>query len=294
MTSANALEDWIGRVRTTRDRIDPVRVRQLAATLGDDARLLEPDAAPLPAGWHWAYFNPLEAQSSLGPDGHPPRGDFLPPVELPRRMWAGGRLRWTRAFEVGRTVARTSTVLDVRRRTGRGGEMVFVTVGHRYADEDGALLDEEHDIVYRGAATAAETAALADIGGRIRAGDHHFERRGERVQAVEADAVLLFRYSAATFNGHRIHYDADYARGAEGYPGLVVHGPLIATLLLGLIAREPASGRSIDRFEFRVLRPTFHLGPFHLHASRTEGGHEVWSTDNLGRVALSGRAFTSR
>ena len=289
----DALRGWIGRTETARDDIGAVQVRQLAATLGDEARLREPGVAPLPAGWHWLFFNPTEAQAFLGPDGHPARGDFLPPVELPRRMWAGSRLRWTRAFEVGRTVTRDSEILDVRHRAGRSGDLVFVTVGHRYADEHGLLLDEEHDIVYRGEASDADRAALVAVGERARAGEHEFERRGEHVREIDADPVMLFRYSAATFNGHRIHYDADYARDVEGYPGLVVHGPLIATLLLQLIESDLASGRFIESFEFRALRPTFDLGPFHLHASATDGGHEVWSSDNVGRVAVSGRVSTS-
>lgn len=290
---ADALEAWVGRTRETRDVISPVQVRQMAATLDDVARLHGSADGRLPAGWHWLYFNPPESQSLLAPDGHPPRGDFLPPVDLPRRMWAGSRLRWARAFEIGSTVGKSSTILAVERKAGRTGEMVFVTVGHRYADERGTVLDEEHDIVYRGAVTESERSALSDVAARVRSGDHDFERRGEHVREIRADAVLLFRYSAATFNGHRIHYDAGYALDVEGYPGRVVHGPLIATLLLGLVQQDLAAGRFISGFEFRARRPTFDIGPFHLHASATDDGFEVWSTDNLGRVALSGRVSWS-
>jgi len=288
------LDGWIGRTRTTRDTVGPVQVRQLAATLNEDAHVDNPGSGDLPPGWHWLFFNPLAAQSLLSPDGHPPRGDFLPPVDLPRRMWAGTRLHWRRAFAIGSTVAKTSTILDVKHKSGRSGELVFVTVGHRYADDRGTLLDEEHDIVYRGAATEQDKAALSDSAAQVRDGAHAFEREGEHVRRVDADATLLFRYSAVTFNGHRIHYDADYARDVESYPGLVVHGPLIATMLLDLVRHDVAAGRFIDRFDFRMLRPTFDISPFHLHATLSETGAEVWSTDNLGRVALSGHASWHR
>jgi 3-methylfumaryl-CoA hydratase len=282
---------WLGKRQTLSDTISPVQVRQMAATLNDAARLQQPAAQKLPAGWHWLYFNPLEVQSRLGPDGHPARGDFLPPVSLERRMWAGSRLRWTREFEVGMVVEKTSTILSISRKSGRSGEMVFVTVGHSYRDAQGPLLEEEHDIVYRESATPAETAALMQVGEQIRAGQHAFEREGQHVEAVHADSVMLFRYSAATFNGHRIHYDADYCRSVEGYPGLIVHGPLIATLLLNLAQTRVAPGRFISAFEFKALKPTFDLSRFHLHATPADGDDaalQVWSTNNLGQVGLQG------
>ena len=286
-----ALASWVGRSESVVDVIDPIRVRQLAATLGDAARLASPAAAALPAGWHWAWFNPLALPSGLGDDGHPHRGDFLPPVRLPRRMWAGSRLTWHRVFTVGSAVTRDSRILSVQARSGRGGDMVFVTVGHRYHDDGGTLLDEEHDIVYRAAASDRERAALSALGVRVRAGEHAFERAGARQQAVHADSVLLFRYSAATFNGHRIHYDVDYCRDVEGYPGLVVHGPLLATLLLGFVENTLAPGRFVQSFAFRARRPSFAIGPLHLHAAGAfvDCAMDVWSTDNLGAVAIDAR-----
>ncbi|HQX58421.1 MAG TPA: MaoC family dehydratase N-terminal domain-containing protein [Burkholderiaceae bacterium] len=289
MASVNLpIEDWVGRTQSLTDVIHGVQVRQLAATLNDAPRLAHGDAAPLPAGWHWAYFNPLELQSRLGDDGHAQRGDFLPPVSLPRRMWAGSRLTWTRAFRVGSTVTRQTRISSVERKSGRSGDMVFVTLAHQYTDSDGLLLDEEHDIVYRDWPSDAEKAGLADLGRRARAGEHVFERTGTHRQAVRADATVLFRYSAATFNGHRIHYDGDYCRSVEGYPGLVVHGPLIATLLLGFVENTLAPGHRIHQFSFRAKRPTFDLGGFHLHASPGADSHgmHVWSTNNIGEVGL--------
>jgi len=282
------LEQWVGRSQSLTEVMHAVQFRQLAATLDNAPRLQGSAAAPLPAGWHWAYFNPIEVQSRLGDDGHPRRGGFLPPVSLPRRMWAGSRLRWTRAFAVGSTVTRETRIASVESKSGRSGEMVFVTLAHRYGDPDGPLLEEEHDIVYRDWPSAEEKAALAELGARARGGEHAFERAGSRQQTVRADSVMLFRYSAATFNGHRIHYDTDYCRQVEGYPGLVVHGPLIATLLLGFVENTLAKGRFIRSFSFRAKRPTFDLSPFHLHAAAEPGGSglAVWSTNNVGEVGL--------
>ena len=281
---------WVGKRQTISDIISPVQVRQMAATLDDAQRMAQPDCAVLPAGWHWLYFNPLEQQAKLGSVGHPLRGDFLPPVALERRMWAGSRLRWQRPFEVGMAVEKRSEILKISHKSGRSGDMVFVTLAHRYHDSLGLLLEEEHDIVYRDKAGEAELAALRHTGARIRAGEHAFERRGEHLQAVHADAVMLYRYSAATFNGHRIHYDADYCREVEGYPGLVVHGPLIATLLLNLMEQQVAPGRAIATFEFRAMQPTFELCGFHLHAAHESAQvWRVWSTNNLGQVGLDGR-----
>ena len=293
MAGDDNFSDWVGRKQTVRDTISPVQVRQMAATLNDSTRLAEPMAAPLPAGWHWLYFNPLEVQSRLGDDGHPARGDFLPPVLLPRRMWAGSRLQWTRAFTVGSEVTKTSEILKVTQKTGRSGAMVFVTVAHDYADIQGPLLREEHDIVYRDWPSQEEKAALAALGVRARAGEHDFERTSARPVAMRADAVALFRYSAATFNGHRIHYDVDYCRDVEGYPGLVVHGPLLATLLLGHIEKTVAPAAFIRAFEFRAVRPTFDLTDFHLHAQGQGTDYAVWSTNNVGEIGIDGRVTLS-
>ena len=289
-----ALEQWVGRTQTVVDIISPVQVRQMAAMMNDAARVNNPALSLLPAGWHWLYFNPLEVQSKLGEDGHPERGNFLPPVELPRRMWAGSRLDWTRAFSVGTEVSKKSEIIKVFRKSGRSGEMVFVTLAHVYSDAEGTLLCEEHDIVYRDNQSATEKAALAEVAGRVakwQAVAPVFERTGQHTKVVMTDAVMLYRYSAATFNGHRIHYDVDYCRDVEGYPGLVVHGPLIATLLLGHVENDIALGRHIRAFEFRANRPTFDLGGFHLHASSKDvdaSTLQVWATNNVGEVGIDG------
>ena len=284
------LQDWIGRTQVTSDTLSIVQLRQMAALMDDARRMREPmQAGALPAGWHWLYFAPLQIQSRLGRDGHPQLGDFLPPVHLPRRMWAGSRLRWSRDFEAGMAVTQTSEIINVSQKSGRSGSMVFVTVKHSYANSDGPILVEEQDIVYRDAASDAEKQALHELGEQVRAGVHAFERTGQTVMPWSADPVMLFRYSASTFNGHRIHYDVDFCRQLEGYPGLVVHGPLLATLMLHLVQTQVAPGRPLASFEFRALKPTFDISGFHLHCSEHDGALQVWTTNNIGQVGVDGR-----
>jgi len=246
----------------------------------------------LPPAWHWAYFNAVEPMAALGRDGHPKKGGFLPPTAQPRRMWAGSRLHWLGEMKVGQAIERVSTIVKCEAKRGRTGDMVLVTVGHRFRAGEALLLDEQHDIVYRDEASDDERRALADLAAQARAGNVQFERRGEIVREVDVGPVQMFRYSAATFNGHRIHYDRDYAREVEGYPGLVVHGPLIATMLLEFLQSQVARGRRVERFEFRALRPTFDIAPFALHASppAADGAVTLWSTNNVGAVAMQASA----
>ncbi len=196
---------------------------------------------------------------------------------------------------LGTLLKKKSEILKVARKTGRSGEMVFVTVAHRYSDAQGLLLNEEHDIVYCENPADVKKAPIVNVAAKIQATCDFpvlvFERKGEHTKPVHADSIMLYRYSAATFNGHRIHYDVDYCRDVEGYPGLVVHGPLIATLLLGYVENEIADGRSIKTFEFRANRPTFDTSDFHLHASKTEENNtwQVWSTNNMGQIGIDGR-----
>jgi 3-methylfumaryl-CoA hydratase len=264
------LQAWQGRSETLADDITAAPVRALSAMLDRD------DAPPvagtrttqLPALWHWLYFLPHARQSELGEDGHAKRGGFLPPVPLPRRMWAGGRLAWEpgNPLQVGDTVQRTSTIASVTHKAGRTGELVFVLVRHEVRNERGLALTEEHDIVYRAAAAPGEKAPPPTPAPK----DAAFSR------SILPDDVLLFRYSALTFNGHRIHYDRRYVTQVEGYPGLIVHGPLIATLLVDLLRRN-VPGAQLARFEFRAVRPTFDTAPFRVHGKPVEGtteGHE--------------------
>jgi 3-methylfumaryl-CoA hydratase len=231
------LRDWIGRRESAEDSCDPRRVADMAATLDLPAAPREGDR--LPPGWHWMFFNPMARASELGPDGHPRRGGFLPPVALPRRMWAGGRLSFPAPLQVGERLRRYSEILSVEPKSGRSGAMVFVVVRHRIFSGDALAVEEEHDIVYR-EAPAPGAAAPAPAAPPAAAAAAPWTGR------VVPDPVMLFRYSALTANGHRIHYDHPYATGVEGYPGLVFHGPLTATLLMALAER--GLGRPVAPF----------------------------------------------
>lgn len=285
--------DWVGRRQTVVENISPEIVRRMAATMNLDKSFKERDA--LPPCWHWLFFNQIDPQSILGEDGHPPRGDFLPPVSLPRRMFAGSRLDWRGDLKVGARIEKESTILSVESKSGSSGDMVFVTVRHLYREDSQQLLEEQQDIVYRDVSSAGEREALAALAERVRQRtdeDFSFAKPAERTQRVLPDPVRLFRYSAATFNGHRIHYDHPYATGVEHYPGLVVHGPLLATMLVGFLLRDVTPGHELRHFEFRAKRPTFDIGPFHLHAGEVDenGRIELWSTNNVGEVAVDGWA----
>jgi 3-methylfumaryl-CoA hydratase len=279
------LRQWIGRSETVADTVTPTPVAALSATL-DDPIARPPDGTPLPPLWHWLYFLPLHRQSEIGPDGHATRGGFLPPVPLPRRMWAGSQLTFHASLRVGDRVVRTSTIDDVTVKHGRSGTLAFVKVRHviTRADAKDPALTEFHDIVFREAAVpgAPEPAAQP-------APDASAWRR-----RIVPDDVLLFRYSALTFNGHRIHYDRRYVTEVEGYPGLIVHGPLLATLLLELVRRERPQAR-VAAFEFRARRPVFDLRPFDVCGAPSEDGREarLWIRDPDGMLAMEGRAALS-
>ena len=280
------LNDWIGRSREAEDRIDPVRVWAMQALLDraplpGEGGLAEGD--PLPPLWHWLAFWDIAPQAGLGPDGHAARGEFLPPVALPRRMWAGSRLRFLRPLPIGASVRRRSTIESIEEKQGRSGALVFVTVGHCLEIDRGLAVEEQHDIVYRAAPSAESAAAAAPAApAALAPGDADWSR------TIEPDPVLLFRYSALTFNGHRIHYDRDYCRAVEGYPGLVVHGPLMATLMVDLARRErPDAG--IAAFAFRAKRPIFDTAPFTVAGRAGGDGAAVWVADPQGALAMDGR-----
>jgi len=272
------LKEWIGQTESDIDYVTVPAVHRLAATL-DRADPMPKMGDSLPAGWHQILFPRVVRHSQIGADGHPERGDFLPPVPLPHRMWAGGRLDFRRALRIGDEVERRSTIASVDAKQGRSGALVFVTVRHEIMDGQGVALTEEHDIVYRGdpaAGAVASPPAQAPV-------DEHFAR------AVVPDAVLLFRYSALTFNGHRIHYDRRYATEVEGYPGLVVHGPLIATLLVDLLRREAPDAR-LRAFTYRAASPLFDTHPFTACGRRESDHVALWARDHLDRLAMHARA----
>ncbi|MFT4195058.1 MaoC family dehydratase N-terminal domain-containing protein [Ottowia sp.] len=268
---------WVGRTEESADQITATPIRLMQATL--DAA--HPAALPphLPPLWHWLYFLPGERQSNIGPDGHPRRGGFLPPVSLPRRMWAGGRLQLLRPLAVGEAVRRVSLIKSVNTKEGRSGQLVFVTVRHEVSGAGGVAIREEQDIVYRdapapGAPVPQPAAAPTD--------EHHS-------RTITPDPVLLMRYSALTFNGHRIHYDRPYAMQEEGYPGLVVHGPLIATLLMEELRRaHPA--RAVRSFEFKAMSPLFDTAPFSVNGKVEGGRASLWARGPQGQLAMQASA----
>jgi 3-methylfumaryl-CoA hydratase len=273
------LRSWIGRTETLEDTATPAPVRALSATLDRDDAVPQ-NGTPVPPCWHWLYFLPMARQSQLGPDGHPQRGGFLPPVPLPRRMWAGSRIEFLQPLRVGQALSRTSRILDVRVKDGRTGPLVFVNVRHEIHGDGALAIVEEHDIVYRdmpapGEAAPAPTPAPADP---------QWERR------IQPDDVLLFRYSALTFNGHRIHYDRQYVTEVEGYPGLIVHGPLIATLLLDLLRRQLPDAR-VKTFQFRAVKPLFDIASFVVCGRQDDAGTvKLWARNEDGHLAMDATA----
>ncbi len=271
---------WIGRSHETEDTIDVGRARALQAALDDPADPLGP-GDPLPPLWHWLYFWTLAPASALGAEGHPARGGFLPPIEAPRRMWAGSRVRFFEPLPLGANARQRLEIADVRLKEGRSGRLVFVTVRHQVATAEDLCIEEEQDLLFRDEPQPGETA---------RPGEPAPEPAPWR-RAVAPDPVLLFRYSALTFNGHRIHYDLKFATEDEGYPGLVVHGPLLATLMVDLVRRERPKAR-VAAFEFRAERPVFDIAPFMVAGAPAPDGKsaELWVTDADGCYASRGRA----
>lgn len=266
--------NYLGRQETRADRVWPLFLRGLAATLD------RPEPDELPPLWHWMLFQEWTSASALGEDGHPKRGGFLPPVhDLPRRMWAGGRLRFLAPLRSGEAVTRISTIRRIDEKVGVSGRLVFVTVGHVITGDSGVAIEEEHDIVYRGTEGAAVKEGMP---APALPADAHS-------RTVVPDPVMLFRYSALTGNGHRIHYDLDYVTRVEGYPGLVVHGPLQATLLAGLLMDVVPDAR-LSTFSFRGRRPAFHDRPLTLACWRDREGYALETRDQDGIVCMSAEA----
>ena len=279
-TEQGRLRDWVGRTDSRSDVATGWPAAALAATL--DRHDPEPKSGDaLPPGWHWLYFLEAAPASELGPDGHPKRGGFLPPVALPRRMWAGGRIEFRRPLRVGDDIRRESTIVSIEPKQGRSGSLVFVTVRHSVSAGAELAVIEEHDIVYREATKPGDPPPLAEPA----------PREASWRRELIADPVMLFRYSALTFIGQRIHYDLDYCRNAEGYPGLVVHGPLQVILFLDLLRRHEA--RPVKRLEYRALHPLFHFEAFTINGtpSRDASRTDLWTANRAGNYAMTGTAY---
>jgi 3-methylfumaryl-CoA hydratase len=276
------LQQWVGKTESVGARVNAVTANALAATLDRADRF--DTGANLPPLWHWVYFWHAAPQAELGPDGHPQRGGFLPPVPLPRRMWAGGRLTFAKPLQVESDAVRSSQVASVATKHGATGPLVFVTVRHELAQEGQLCITEEHDIVYRGLPQPGSAAPAPKMAPP--------DAEAAWSRTITPDPVLLFRYSALTFNGHRIHYDRSYVTEVEGYPGLIVHGPLIATLLVDLLQRNLPQSR-IASFSFRAVGPLFDIEPFTVCGSPDADGHTVrlWARNMRGELAMQAEAL---
>ncbi len=274
MTAQSVLSDWLGRHDENSDVVSLRQVSGMAAMFDLSEKPVMGD--PLPPGWHWMFFPEIVRQSALSTDGHAPRGGFLPPVELPRRMWGGNRLTFHEPIQVGDEVRRDSEILSITEKNGRSGQLALVTVKHRYHASGGLALEEEHDIVYRSAAKNGNKTPLGEPPAEL----------AQWSNVVDPDPVFLFRYSALTFNGHRIHYDTAYVTEVEGYPGLIVHGPLTATLLLELVRRERPE-ELIKTVVVRARRPLFAGTRFRVEGLPTETGAHTWAVDSGGCVAMT-------
>jgi 3-methylfumaryl-CoA hydratase len=239
-------KDWIGRQKTASDDIVRSPAERLAATLGDLTTAYDGRAAHLPPLWHWLYFLEATPRAGIGSDGHAAKGGFLPPIALPRRMYAGGRFTFPGQLEFGKPAEKRTTIATVSEKAGRSGPLAFVTVRHDILQDGKVATTEEHDIVYREAADPSATPPAPP----------RSDKQVLSEERVSPDEVMLFRFSALTFNGHRIHYDQPYVTGIEGYPGLIVHGPLIAMILFEAARRERPDHR-VETFAFRAISPFF-------------------------------------
>lgn len=257
-------------------------LNRMSLALDYDERFAPGDAVP--KLWHWLFFLPQVKASDTGADGHPKTGGFIPTLEgMDRRMWAGSRFRFYNDLEAGRPAEKRSLVKNVALKQGRSGKLGFVLLSHRVFQDGRAVLTEEHDIVYKQAPASAVTVASINEGLKTP------EKRAEWSETVKPDPVLLFRYSALTFNGHRIHYDRDYCRDAFGFPGLVVHGPLIATLLIELIRKNLPSAR-ITEYAFRAHAPVFDFQTFKVEGCRDNDRVFLWAVNPDGMETMTAQA----
>jgi 3-methylfumaryl-CoA hydratase len=285
MTSSldiGTLRQWIGREERASDTVAPRLVRSLRATLDQDPG--DPQVGePAPLAVHWCLAPAIAVAGGLGPDGHPARGGFLPPVPLPRRMWAGSALDIADDLRVGDVVERISRIADVTLKEGRTGQLCFVSVDHEFSTPRGIALRERQNIVYRDLDRRENASTPTTKPAAAPATKPTWQRQ------VRGDPVLLFRYSALTFNGHRIHYDRSYCVEEESYPGLIVHGPLQATLLL-MLAASVRGGVTPKRFEFRGVNPLFDGGDFTVNAIADGDDLDLWVADRQGQATMKGQA----
>ena len=273
---------WTPKIDGCTEIISPVPVNRLAATLDESAPDYKEDDN-LPPLWHWIFFIKPVPHADLGRDGHPQRGGFLPPVQLPRRMFAGMKTDFLHPLIIGVEAERESEVIDINEKSSASGPLVFVRVQNRIRQSGRLCIIDEQEIVYR---EMGAPLTLPEV-------KHLPEPAADCwSQEMTVDAAMLFRFSAVTFNGHRIHYDRSYAATEEGYPALVVHAPLVAMLLLQLLRRN--THKTVNRFEYRARAPLFDDQPFQLSAVDEGTGiinMQVLRTD--GKTAAQAKCVTS-
>jgi itaconyl-CoA hydratase/mesaconyl-C4 CoA hydratase len=257
---------WIGRTQEAHDVLSRNLIKRIAATFGEATPA---DGDSLPPLWQWCFFQEPVFETQLGADGHPARGGFLPPADNRNRMWAGGRVELIEPLKVGAEAHRLSTILHIEEKQGRTGSLLFVTVRHDYSQNGQLCVREEQDIVYREPNPPKLNSGEAP-------------EPGDWSETISPTPTLLFRYSAVTFNGHRIHYDAPYVTGTEGYPDLVVHGPMIATFNLRAFIRANPDKR-VRHFAYRGIRPLNVPTPFHVGGRIVEAGKaQLWAGNEAG------------
>ena len=279
-----AWASWIGRERVLVDVIVPTRVAAWQAVFDHDSHVPS-NGSPIPVGMHWTLCAPILRQSALGVDGAPRDDGLMPPTPQQRRMWAGCRTTFHRPLLVGDRVERRSRVMRIEEKPGRVGPLVCVTVQHQLSGSHGLAIDEEQEFVF-----AAPPERTLHQSPPQRGADEMPPPDWRRT--VRPDPSLLFRYSTLSGNAHHIHYDRPYATAVEGYAGLVVQGPLLASLMLDLL-REHRADAVVERFRVRVRRPTLDTAPFEVcGASTSDARHlRLWSTNHLGERAADGEAW---
>lgn len=274
----NDWRDWLGQSSASEAQLTAEQANGMAVTLDRDPNFQTGDA--LPPGWHWLYFHDRVKASDLGPDGHPKLGIIMPPVPLPKRMWAGGSLVFYHPLRLGDTVTKRSLIRSITPKEGRSGPLYFVGIEHTLMTKGEINLIEEQTIVYRD--LSSETK-LSQAQAALPHADYS--------QRYSLDSATLFRYSALTFNGHRIHYDVDYCREVEGYPNLVIHGPLIATLLLDLYLRQ---GQPLKRFSYRAKSPLFLPHAFSVNGKAEGNSAKLWASNHQGGLAMEAQVAGGR
>lgn len=274
---------WLGQTEVVEDDLNVATAQAAAATFGDNPNEVAA-STQLPLLWHWFYFLSKVPQQQLGADGHPQREEdsFMPPVPYPRRMFAGAQLKWHRPLQIGRPARREATIQSITEKTGSSGKLAFVTVSYQYSQDNVVCIEESQDIVYREPGPPLPMP---------KAKERQPLPEGTWTRTIIPDTRLLFRFSALTFNAHRIHYDRDYANSEEGYPGLVVHGPLTAILLLRLVQENTA--QTISSFQFCGKAPIFDISPFLLFGKRKDNEVELEAQGPDGKTAMVASAVLS-